>query len=136
MFLIRSFFFESAHICKYLQQSCRSAPIRKDRKPGDSALCTLGTDVKDHSYRQGAQFTFLALLERFALPTYDRPVYQTVSSLASKIYELSSVLLNVVKICNVDHRHDKISMKNSKCAISNEHIQNGRPSRYQKNVKE
>ena len=34
--------------------------------------------------------------------------------------------------CNDDHRHDKILMKNSKCAILNEHIQNGRPSRYQK----
>ena len=33
--------------------------------------------------------------------------------------------------CNVSHRHDKISMKISKCAISKQHIQNGRPSRYQ-----
>ena len=33
--------------------------------------------------------------------------------------------------CNVIQRHDKISMKISKCAISKQHIQNGRPSRYQ-----
>ena len=34
VFLSRSFFFETAHICKDLQKSCRSAQIRKDRKPG------------------------------------------------------------------------------------------------------
>ena len=33
--------------------------------------------------------------------------------------------------CNASHRHDKISMKVSKCAISKQHNQNGRPSRYQ-----
>ena len=32
--LSRLFFFESAHICKDLQKSCRSAQVRKDRKPG------------------------------------------------------------------------------------------------------
>ena len=34
MFLRKSFFFESAHICKDLQKPCRSAQIRQDRKPG------------------------------------------------------------------------------------------------------
>ena len=33
--------------------------------------------------------------------------------------------------CNVCHQHDKISMKNSKCAISVWNNQNGGPDRYE-----